>query len=124
MPAQPSRILLVDDDALSRELLHTVLVRAGYAVIDANNGAQALNQVTAQPPDLILLDVEMRGINGYDVCKRLKANPATRGIRIIMLTGYESTDVRVRAIAAGADAFFPKMDGWLPLLERIQSLLD
>lgn len=123
MPAQPARILLVDDDALSRELLHTVLARAGYAVADANSGAQALVQVTAQPPDLILLDVEMRGLSGYDVCKRLKANPATRDIRIIMLTGYESTDVRARAIAAGADAFFPKMDGWLPLLEHIQSLL-
>ena len=124
MPAQPAHILLVDDDALSRELLHTVLVRAGYAVADANSGAQALNQVTAQPPDLILLDVEMRGLSGYDVCRRLKGNPDTRGIRIIMLTGYESADVRARAIAAGADAFFPKMDGWLPLLERIQSLLD
>ncbi len=124
MPAQPAHILLVDDDALSRELLHTVLARAGYAVIDANSGAQALTQVTAQPPDLILLDVEMRGLSGYDVCKRLKANPATRDIRIIMLTGYESKEVRARAIAAGADAFFPKMDGWLPLLECIQSLLD
>ena len=124
MPTQPAHILLVDDDALSRELLHTVLARAGYTVIDANSGAQALNQVTAQPPDLILLDVEMRGLSVYDVCKRLKANPATRDIRIIMLTGYESKEVRARAIAAGADAFFPKMDGWLPLLECIQSLLD
>jgi CheY-like chemotaxis protein len=117
-------ILIVDDDALNRELLQTVLRRQGFTVTQANSGTTALKQVTADAPDLIILDVRMVGMTGYEVCQHLKADPATSAIPVIMLTAFdEKSGEREKAEEAGADDFFPKMNGWQLLIERIQSLL-
>lgn len=118
------RILIVDDDALNRELLQTVLKRAGYSVSQANSGTAAISMVEADAPDLILLDVRMVGMTGYEVCQHLKGSPKTSGVPIIMLTAYdEKSGEREHAMQAGANDFFPKMRGWQLLLERIQSLI-
>ncbi len=117
-------ILVVDDDALNRELLQTVLTRSGYVVSHANSGTAAISAVQKNPPDLILLDVRMVGMTGYEVCKHLKDNPQTSDIPIIMLTAYdEKSSERENAIQAGANEFFPKMRGWQILLERIVKLI-
>lgn len=119
------RILIVDDDALNRDLLQTVLKRQGYTVSQANSGTTAISMVEADPPDLIILDVRMVGMSGYEVCEYLKGNPATHAIPILMLTAFdEKSGEREKAEAAGADDFFPKMRGWQLLLERIQTLLN
>ena len=117
-------ILIVDDDALNRELLQTVLKRAGYTVLQANSGKSAISLVETEIPDLILLDVRMVGMSGYEVCKYLKGNPQTKAIPVIMLTAYdEKSGERERADEAGANDFSPKMRGWQLLIENIQSLL-
>ncbi|MEO8393383.1 MAG: response regulator [Chloroflexota bacterium] len=116
-------VMIVDDDQMNRELLETVVKRAGYSVNHANSGAQALRMVAAQPPDLILLDVRLGEMSGYDVCARIKSDPATRSIPIIILTAADNEQDRVDALRAGADDFFPKMRGWQPLLAQVKTIL-
>jgi CheY-like chemotaxis protein len=116
-------VMIVDDDQMNRELLETVVKRAGYSVNHANSGAQALRMVAAQPPDLILLDVRLGEMSGYDVCSRLKSDPATRSIPIIILTASDNVLDRQEALQAGADDFFPKMRGWQPLLAQVNTIL-
>jgi CheY-like chemotaxis protein len=116
-------VLIVDDDQMNRELLETVLKRSGYSVSHANSGAQALRVVTEQPPNLILLDVRLGEMSGYDVCARLKSDPATRPIPIIILTAADNEQDRQDALRAGADDFLPKMRGWQPLVAKVKSIL-
>lgn len=116
-------ILVVDDDQMNRELMETVLRRSGYEVAHANSGAQAYKEIAARPPDLILLDVRLGEMSGYDICAHLKSEPDTRSIPIIILTAADSEAEHQNAIRAGADGFQPKMRGWQPLLENVKSLL-
>jgi CheY-like chemotaxis protein len=119
----PQLVLIVDDDQMNRELLGTVLKRAGYQAAHASSGAQALRDVPEQHPDLILLDVRLGEMSGFDVCAQLKSNPATRAIPIIILTAADNDEDRQSAEQVGADAFFPKMRGWQPLLAEVQAIL-
>lgn len=116
-------ILVVDDDQMNRELLETVLKRSGYQIVTANGGEQAFKAVAEQPPDLILLDVRLGEMNGYDVCKTLKAEPETRSIPIVILTAAGDATDEEEAALAGADGFFPKMRGWKPLVEYVKTLI-
>jgi CheY-like chemotaxis protein len=115
--------MIVDDDQMNRELLETVIKRSGYSVAHANSGTQALTLIEAQPPDLILLDVRLGEMSGFDVCARLKSEPATRPIPIIILTAADNEDDRMNALRAGADGFFPKMHGWQPLVAQVKQML-
>ncbi len=116
-------ILVVDDDQMNRELLEIVFKRSGYRVNHASSGAQALRVVPTEPPDLILLDVRLGEMNGYDVCQTIKSDPATGHIPIILLSAANSDEEYNSARAAGADEFFPKMRGWQPLVELVKSKL-
>lgn len=116
-------IMIVDDDVTNRELLQTVFERVGYGVIHASNGQQAIRLAETQQPSLVVCDVRMSGMDGYQVCAQIKGNTATTHIPIIMLTAFENAEERQRALEAGADDFAPKMQGWPSLLERIKRLL-
>ena len=116
-------ILIVDDDLTNRELLQTVFERVGYSALHASNGKQALRLAETELPSLIVCDVRMSGMNGYEVCEQLKGNSATKHIPVIMLTAYENEEEKQKALAAGADDFSPKMQGWQALLEKIKRLL-
>src|SRR5690606_7268551 len=116
-------IMIVDDDLTNRELLQSVFERMGYGVLHAANGQQALRLAETEQPSLVVCDVRMGGMDGYEVCSQIKGNPATSHIPIIMLTAYETEEERQKALAAGADDFSPKMQGWQRLLERIKRLL-
>lgn len=116
-------ILVVDDDQMNRELLEIVFKRAGYRVDHANSGGQALRAIAAELPDLILLDVRLGEISGYDICAQIKHDPATQAVPIIMLSAADSPEEYHNAVSAGADAFFPKLHGWQRLLELAQSKL-
>jgi two-component system cell cycle response regulator DivK len=105
----PARtILVVDDDVDIREMLRTVLARAAHRVVEAEHGAEALALIEARHPDLVLLDVNMPVLNGYEACRRLKADPATRAIPVVMLTAATQDDDRERGLAAGADGYVTK----------------
>jgi DNA-binding response OmpR family regulator len=116
-------ILVVDDDWMNRELLQTHLERAGYEVITANNGQKALDTVVSRPPDLVLLDVRMHGLSGYEVCARLKSQAAMRYVPVIMVTGLDGDADYQEAIEAGADDFLPKPFNSVVMFARIRSLL-
>lgn len=116
------RILVVDDEPLSVELLDGILSN-DYQIIKAFNGNEALAQVEKSFPDIILLDIIMKGMNGYEVCKMLKGNENTISIPIILISNLKDKFDRIKAIQAGADDFISKPFDIDILCERMKSLL-
>jgi len=117
------RLLVVDDNENNREIVSRLLEREGYEVSTAENGALALEQIKNQPPDLVLLDVMMPVMDGIEACKRMKDDPDSRLIPVVIMTALGQVDDRVRAIRAGADDFLTKAVNRGELLARIQTSL-
>ncbi|RJP79171.1 MAG: hybrid sensor histidine kinase/response regulator [Candidatus Zixiibacteriota bacterium] len=122
-PFPPQHLLVVDDDAMIREVLQTRLERAGYRVTPAGSGEEALAAVAAGLPDLVVLDVRMPGIDGYEVCRRLRAAEETRTLPVLMLTAYGGVDHTIQGLKAGADDYVSKPFHPEEVLMRIRALL-
>src|SRR6185436_19362469 len=119
----PERILVVDDDPRVRDILSRFLEREGYVTIPAVSGEEALERVADHPPDLVLLDVQLPGIDGYTVCRVLKENIATALIPVTILSGLQESEARTRGIEAGADDFITKPFEYTLLRARIRTQL-
>ncbi|MCS6870438.1 MAG: response regulator [Anaerolineae bacterium] len=117
------KILIVDDDLDSLKLIGLMLQRQGYDVIAASNGAQALARAAADRPDLIILDIMMPDVDGYEICRRLRANPVTQPIPIIMFTAKTLIDDKVQGFEAGADDYLAKPTHPAELASRVKALL-
>jgi adenylate cyclase len=118
-----SRILVVDDTPANVKLLVDVLTAKGYAVTSAANGEEALVRIGVQQPDLVLLDIMMPGLSGYDVCRRIRANPNTALLPVVLCTSLDPKQERLNGIEAGADDFIPKPINQPELFARVKSLL-
>lgn len=116
-------VLVVDDDWMTREIVEAHLARAGFRVAQASGGAQALALAEADPPDVILLDVRMGDMDGYEVCRQLKDNARTRRIPVVTITALDEDAQRQQALQAGADDFLAKPINPLIMLARVRSLV-
>jgi len=119
----PPRILIADDDAQGVELLEAYLADTGYEIRRAIDGEQTLRQVQEWRPDVILLDIMMPKISGFEVCKRIRADASSRDTGILMITALDQSSDVERAVDAGTNDFLTKPINKTELLLRIRSLL-
>jgi len=123
VPLNPQHILVVDDVAKNVKLLADVLTVKGYRTSTAASGEEALAAIAADPPDLVLLDVMMPGMSGYDVCRAIRADPAHAVLPVVLVTALDPARERVNGLEAGADDFLGKPVNQAELMARVRSLL-
>ena len=117
------KVLVVDDTPNNVKLLADLLTARDYDVRTAASGAEALEQLGEYGPDIVLLDVVMPGMSGYEVCRKIREDPATRLLPVVMVTALDPAEERVKGIEAGADDFLSKPINTAELLARVRSLL-
>jgi CheY-like chemotaxis protein len=118
-----ARILLVEDNELNRDMLSRRLIRGGHAVSIAVDGQEAIDKATAEAPEVVLMDLSLPVIDGWEATRRLRANPATAGLRIIALTSHAMAGDREKALASGCDEFDTKPIEFDRLLAKIEQAL-
>src|SRR5262247_2811620 len=118
-----AKILLVEDNEMNRDMLSRRLQRRGYDVVTAVDGESGLALSRAESPALILMDMSLPGIDGWEATRQLKADPATRAIPVIALTAHAMAGDREKALAAGCDDFDTKPVDFARLVEKIEALL-
>ena len=121
--ARRSRVLIADDNEPNRELLEVYLADVDCEIATAVDGRDALDKVAAFHPDVILLDVMMPKLSGFEVCQQLKSNPATSRIMILMVTALGELGDIERAVEAGTDDFLSKPVNKVELVKRVENML-
>ncbi|MFN2384679.1 MAG: response regulator [Thermoanaerobaculia bacterium] len=119
-----SKILLVEDNEMNRDMLSRRLTRSGYDVVVAAHGGEGVQKAHDEAPDLILMDMNLPVVDGWEATRRLKATPQTRAIPVIALTAHAMEADQKNALTAGCDDFDTKPIEWPRLLSKIQGLLQ
>jgi two-component system cell cycle response regulator DivK len=118
-----TRILVVEDQADNRRILRDLLSSVGYEILEAVTGDEGVTVATTQRPDLILMDIQLPGMDGYEATRRIKADPALRHIPIIAVTSYALSGDDAQALAAGCDAYVAKPFSPRALLAKVRAYL-
>jgi class 3 adenylate cyclase len=118
-----AKVLVVDDTPANVKLLADLLAVKGYEVIRAASGEEALTKIATSVPDIVLLDVMMPGMNGFDVCRAIRADPRTVALPVVLVTALDASAERIKGLEAGADDFLSKPVNQVELLARVRSLL-
>jgi CheY-like chemotaxis protein len=118
-----ARVLVVEDNAANLMLVRAVLQRAGYRTSEARSGEEALQHLAASKPDLILMDIQLPGLDGLALTRQLKADPETNAIPVVALTAHAMSDDRAKALAAGCDGYLAKPIDTRRLAAELASLL-
>ena len=118
-----AKVLLVEDNEMNRDMLSRRLTRNGFEVVIAVNGQEGVDLATSSKPDLILMDMSLPILDGWEATRQVKANPATKAIPVIALTAHAMVQDKEKALAAGCDEFDTKPVELPRLLEKIKSLL-
>ena len=114
------KILVVEDNEMNRDMLCRRLVRKGYSVLIAADGVQGLSVAKAETPDVIIMDLSLPRVDGWEACRRLKADQSTSDIPVIALTAHAMSTDREKALAAGCDDFDTKPVDFVRLLDKIE----
>jgi two-component system cell cycle response regulator DivK len=117
-------ILVIEDHEDNRRIMHDLLTSAGYEVIDAVTGEEGVTAAETHRPDLILMDVQLPGLDGYEATRRIKANPSLQKVPIIIVTSYALSGDDVKAFEAGCDAYVSKPFSPRELLAKIREFLS
>ena len=120
----PKKILIVDDEKIIQQLLSTILDDRGYQITCAGDGEEALRMVQSEIPDVVILDVRLPKVNGFDVCRLVKSRPSGTNVKVLMLSGIGQQSDRMLAKKAGADDFLTKPFGIESLLKKVTILLN
>ena len=115
-----TEILVIEDHEVNRRILRDLLTSASYEMVEAVTGEDGLRMAEAHRPDVVLMDIQLPGLDGYEVTRRMKANPALRHIPIIAVTSYALSGDDVKAFEAGCDAYFAKPYDPIALLTKIR----
>ena len=118
-----AKVLLIEDNEMNRDMLSRRLTKRGYTVVMAIDGQQGIDMAVAEKPDLILLDMSLPVVDGWDAAKQIKANPVSSGVPLIALTAHAMASDRERAISAGCDDFDTKPVELPRLLGKMETLL-
>jgi two-component system cell cycle response regulator DivK len=118
------RILVVEDQEDNRRILHDLLTNAGYEIVQAENGEEALKAAAAERPDLILMDIQLPLLDGYEATRRIKADPALRAIPIIVVTSYALSGDESKARTAGCDDYITKPYSPRAILAKIREYVS
>jgi two-component system cell cycle response regulator DivK len=117
-------ILVVEDNDKNRKLVRDVLTVKGYRLVEAETGEDGVRLARAQRPDLVLMDIQLPGINGIEALRQLRADPATAGVPVVAVTASAMTQDRQKILAAGFDAYQSKPISVRPFLELVRDVLD
>ena len=124
MTQQPNaKILLVDDDEYVLGLFQAILEPEGCTIVQARDGVEALDKFDKYKPDLVLLDLMLPRLNGYEVCARFRSNARTRHVPILMLSGLDDRDAKLQALESGVDDFLEKPVERVTLISRVRAML-
>lgn len=124
MSTSRNKILIVDDDKMLRLGLALCIRNAGFETLTAEDGEEAIRLVRSERPELVVLDVMMRGMNGIEVCRALRENPDTRHIRVVFLSARGQEREKVEGLEAGADHYMTKPFDYRELIRVIEQLLE
>src|SRR6266571_4839078 len=117
------RILVVEDQEDNRRIVRDLLTRSGYEIVEAVNGEEGVTLAETQHPDLILMDIQLPLVDGYEATRRIKANPDLKAIPIIAVTSYALSGDEAKALAAGCDGYFAKPFSPRVILAKIREFL-